>query len=732
MTFIHPVLLTGLLLAGLPILLHLIMRQKPKQLPFPAFRFLARKATSNRRRMRLRHLLLLLMRIGLVALMCLALARPRIFSERFNLLGDRPAAAIIIIDTSPSMGYTVAGRTRLDEAKARALELIDALPAASQFAVIDGAEPNANWLPSASAARERVTTRELAPNAAPMTDGIATAYRMFAELVGQMKEGDDLPPRFLYAITDRTPASWDVTRTTDLVAARDRVGEPNVEQIFVDVGLEKPVDVALTELRLARSVLPSNRPIVLPVVVQATGQDVETQVQCRIDGLPEVDTKPVKLTAGQAREVVFERRGLKPGLHRAEVLLATDDALTANNVLYITFEVGTPRPVLILCDRVADAQILVSAIKSKYVAEVRSPDDPLVRAVTPTELGKYTAVCLLNVSAPARAGLWEKLSRYISDGGGLAIFPGGEEMILSDYADKSIVPGTLKEVISDDAGAVLLEYQYQHPMMAPFRDYAQSFGDNPPRAFRYWSVVPNIGANVLVRYADDKRRPAILEYQFDAIKSKGRVLLFTTPFDNREDNRGRPWNDYNVDNWFGLVLANHALQYLGNESNVPELNFVSGRPVLVRFPPDVRPAAFSLVGPGITGADALVTRPEKGNELRLTQARLTGHYTVNTPDRSWSTGFSVNAPAEEFQLLPRVPADAIASVFGPDSIIAPGQAISMKDKLDQRYRQPLELFPWLMLILLMVFAVENYFANRFYRHEQATTPETTGRDTISA
>ncbi len=732
MTFIHPVLLTGLLLAGLPILLHLIMRQKPKQLPFPAFRFLARKATTNRRRMRLRHLLLLLLRIGLVALMCLALARPRIFSERFNLLGDRPAAAIIIIDTSPSMGYTVAGRTRLDEAKARALELIDALPPASQFAVIDGADVSANWLPSASAARERVTTRELASNALPVTDGMSTAYRMFAELVAQVKEGDDLPPRFLYAITDRAPASWDVTRTTDLVAARDLVGEPKVEQIFIDVGLEKPVDVALTELRLPRSVLPSNRPVTLPVVVQSTGQDVETQVQCRIDELPEVDSKPVKLTTGQAREVVFERRGLKPGLHRAEIRLATDDALTANNVLYVSFEVGTPRPVLILCDRVADAQTLVSAIKAKYVADVRSPDDPLVRALTPAELSKYTAVCLLNVSAPARAGLWEKLERYIADGGGLAIFPGGEEMILGDYADKSLVPATLSKLVTDDEGAVLLEYQYQHPMMAPFREYAQNFGDNPPRAFHYWSVEPTAGANVLVRYADANKRPAIVEASFDRANVRGRVLLFTTPFDNREDNRGRPWNDYNIDNWFGLVLANHALQYLGYETDVPELNFVSGRPVLVRFPPDVRPAAFSLVGPGITGADALLARPEKGNELRAMQAKQPGHYTVSTPDRSWSSGFSVNAPANEFQLVPRVPADAIAGVFGPDSIIAPGQAISMKDKLDQRYRQPLELFPWLMLILLVVFAVENYFANRFYRQEQATTPETTGRDTMSA
>jgi Aerotolerance regulator N-terminal len=729
MTFIHPALLTGLLLAGLPILLHLIMRQKPKQLQFPAFRFLARKATANRRRMRLRHLLLLLLRIGLVALMCLALARPRILSERFNLLGDRPAAAVIIIDTSPSMEYTVAGRTRLDEAKARAIELIESLPAGSRLAVIDCSEPGGNWLPSPSAARERVTSREIAPCAGPVTDGVATAYRMFAELAADKKDGDDVPPRFIYAVTDRTPACWDQTRSTDLSAMRDKLGEPKIEHVLVDVGLDKPVDVAITELRLQQTVIAANRPVILPVRVQATGQDVDSQVKCRIEGLADSDVKPLKLSAGQSKEVAFERRGLGVGLHRAEIRLATDDALLADNVLYATFEVGTPRPVLILCDRIAEANTLASAIKSKYPNVVKSPDDPLVRAMTPAELGNYRAVCLVNVSAPGRAGLWEKLERYVADGGGLAVFPGGNEMVISDYTDKPLMPGVFKGLITDDTGAVWMDYQYQHPVIAPFRDYAQSYTDNPPRAFRYWSVEPVAGTSVLLRYADAQHRPAILETTFDRKKTRGKVLLFTSPFDNRADNRGRPWNDYFVE-WDGLALANKALEYLCGDSEGPEFNFISGRSVVIKVPADVRPAAFNLVGPGITGGDALVPRPDKGNELRLPQAKASGHYTLSTPDRSWSTGFSVNAPAEEFQLLPRVPADAIASVFGPDSIIAPGQTISMKDKLDQRYRQPLELFPWLMLLLLLVFAVENYFANRFYRHEQTTATETADRDTM--
>src|SRR5262245_22344098 len=105
MTFIHPALLAGLALVALPVLLHLIMRQQPKHVLFPAFRFLQQRARTNQRKLRLRHLLLLLLRMLLIAAFCLALTRPRFFSDKLHIGGDQPIAAVLVIDTSPSMEY---------------------------------------------------------------------------------------------------------------------------------------------------------------------------------------------------------------------------------------------------------------------------------------------------------------------------------------------------------------------------------------------------------------------------------------------------------------------------------------------------------------------------------------------------------------------------------------------------------------------------------------------------
>lgn len=737
MTFIHPALLAGLALAAVPVILHLIMRQQPKRVPFPAFRFLARKATSNRRKLRLKHWLLLALRISMVALMCLALARPRIFSERLNLMGDRPAAAVVVLDTSLSMGYVAAGKTRLDDAKARALELLDTLPPGSRFAILDPAEPGGEWLPSLSAARERIATRELRATAGPLADPMTTAYRLFAELQREQPEGEEAAARFLYAVTDRTPASWDVGRNKDLAAARDRVGGPPIHHLLIDVGIDKPADVAITEVRLRPAIVPANKKLSIPVVIQAVGPDVDTQVQLRIDGLPDVEAKPVQLTDGQPKEVVFERRNLKPGVYQAEVSLGTADALVADNTQFVTFEVRPAQPILIFADRAEDARFLEMWLKGNYVCEVKTTVDPATRSMTAADLTKYRAVCLLSVAEPGRVGLWDKLEGYVVQGGGVAVFPGGEELIRDDYnrdgPAQRLVQAKFRQFLAPGGdGVVFTEYRYQHPLIAPFREWSLNpevrYDDNPPRTYRYWELAPATSAQVLLRYADEKRNPAIVEGGFDRAKVRGKVLTFTTPFDGRRDARDQPDNDY-LEWWFYQAIVNKTVQYLAGEAEDAELTHIAGRPVAVTVPPGVAGATFTLSGPGIAPADSVIPRPARGAHIRLTQPQFSGHYTLSTPDRSWKSSFSLNAPAGEFLLQPRVPVETIAEVLGPDAVLAPGQVASLKDKLDQHFRQPLELFPWLMLLLLILFAVENLFANRFYRRQRAT--EEAGAGTLS-
>lgn len=112
MSFLHPL---GLLLAGLaavPVLLHLLRRQTVQRIAFPALRYLRDAEQRTSRSLRLRDLLLLAARVGLLVLLAVAAARP--LAGRGDADDHAPTDVILLIDNSASMGRVLDGRTLLD------------------------------------------------------------------------------------------------------------------------------------------------------------------------------------------------------------------------------------------------------------------------------------------------------------------------------------------------------------------------------------------------------------------------------------------------------------------------------------------------------------------------------------------------------------------------------------------------------------------------------------------
>jgi hypothetical protein len=732
MSFIHPLLLGGIVLVGLPVLLHLIMRQQPKHLIFPAFRFLQLQLRTNQRKLRLRHLLLLLLRMLLIALMCLALARPRLFSDRFGGLGaDQAAAVVLVLDTSPSMEYTVAGKTRLDEAKARTLELLDELGEASRVAVLDTGEPGGEWAASPAAARERVRDLQIRAANRPVTDALDAAYALFVRSEGEEPAAEALP-RFVYVFSDRTPASWDNARLADLKQYRDRLPDPKPKCIYVDVGVEQPADLAVADIEVKPQVVAANQPVLLNVTVQATGQPYNTELLCRFDGDPIPERKPIDLKPGR-QVITFERRGLKVGFHQAEVMLATGDSLPFDNARFVTVEVREPRKVLVVCDEPAEAELWRKAVVNQklYQCDVKSAANGDVANLGANDLGAYRAVCLVSVRAPGALGseLWGKLEPYVAQGGGVAVAPGGPELDRTDYTSPAalrLLPGELVKLEASKNGAGLTGFLAQHGLAAEFRKWVADLGRVPPLAYLYWDVKPADGAALLFRYDDPEKRPALLERVSEHSNGRGKVLLFTTPMDRRTTEAADTRANNYMKDWYYFAAVNKAVRYLAGEAEDANFNHSAGSSVLVPLPLDRRFPTYTLQGPGLTGADTAVTRPENANELRLTQPKEAGQYTLTGGNREWVSQFSVNVPPAECVLLPRLGAEVVEELFGADSLVALGQNRPLRDALEGQLRQPVELFPWLMLLLLVVLAVENLLANRFYRQKPQVGGEAAG------
>ncbi len=112
MSFIHPLALLGLASAAIPAVLHLLQRRIPPELDFPPVRYLSAAERESARRLKLRHLLLLILRTALIVATVLAAARPLVPLRGGG--AHQPTAAVIILDNSPSSGAIVDGGLVLD------------------------------------------------------------------------------------------------------------------------------------------------------------------------------------------------------------------------------------------------------------------------------------------------------------------------------------------------------------------------------------------------------------------------------------------------------------------------------------------------------------------------------------------------------------------------------------------------------------------------------------------
>src|SRR6266852_6059303 len=76
MSFLTPLFLVGLAALAIPILIHLIQRERKRVVEFPSLMFLRRIPYQSVRRRRIRNWLLLLVRSAAVILIVAAFARP--------------------------------------------------------------------------------------------------------------------------------------------------------------------------------------------------------------------------------------------------------------------------------------------------------------------------------------------------------------------------------------------------------------------------------------------------------------------------------------------------------------------------------------------------------------------------------------------------------------------------------------------------------------------------------
>jgi len=725
LTFLTPLLLAGTALVAVPVVLHLVMRRKPVKHDFPALRFLRERAVANRRRLKLNHLLLLLVRMAALALLALALARPTLRGAGWLADAEGPVAAVFVFDTAPRMQLREANRSRLAQAAEMARVLFGKLPPMSKVAVVDTTGGPAAFSPTIAAATARIERLATATPGTTLPGAMAEGLRLL--------ESSQLARREMYVFTDCSRGAWSDAAPLDLATSH-----PDVSVLSIDVGAGTVRNFALESIELAGDVIAAGTPATLTVSASRSGPDasraVAVELLSRDGGYVRRAIKPVAWKEGATTQVTFEVAGLEPGVRQGRVVIDGTDDLEADDVRSFTIEVGRPARVLVAAPAPADrtgrfiAQAIAPAALAK-AGKARFDVLPIDIAQLETTPWEGIAGLVLVDPPPLPARTWELLREWVAAGHGLVVWLGpsaGDAASFNSDASRKVLGGGIVRVWrSPDGGNFLAPTALDHPVLAAFRRVGDAVPWQDFPVERHWEfavaadAAGDGGALPIAAYRNGL--PAILEHRVGA----GLVITVTTPA-SQAANDPDAWNTLatGFEPWPFVMLANETLRHVVDVAD--DRNIVAGRPAVLHVDRRDVPAAFVRTP---AGDDFPAAIDQSRGTITVTATQQPGNYVVRAGGEAggFAKGFSANLDAAATDVL-RLDDKLLQAVLGPAVRIARTEQELVRDVNLERVGA--ELSGWLLLLAAAVLAADWMLANRFYapRDEPAASGTATKAD----
>lgn len=669
MSLFNPWFLIGALAVVVPIVVHLVRRERARRVPFPSLMFLRHIPQKSLRRRRLHHPWLLALRCLALLLLSLAFARPFIPGEAVSG-GGQGRAVVILLDTSYSMQY---GR-RFERACEQVRSLITQADPKDRIALMTFAE-GYEIIHPLSSDRDALQAELASLQPTLQATNYISALRGAAHLLGGVPGREQV----VVLISDLQATGWDRSSEAFSLPARLRLidvaeGEsPNVACVHVSV--EPRVYTPKYEAKLlARLTNFSDQPRSVRVGLKLNDRLVDDQV--------------VRVDRWASSPVEFTGFNLLDGSNRITVELEPDP-LPLDNQFFLTIEKTERLTVLGLESAPGASFYLQHALAA-------SPHHPYALRVKPVsqiarpDLEKAGVVVLNDVSWLDAAQV-AQLRRWVERGGGLIIATGRRTPLsLFNQVLADLLPARLQgsRMLGGSAFELLTLIEPAHPLFAPFAS-GRSGNFSMARFYGYVQAAPKATARVLARWTSGD--PAVIESSLGS----GKVLLVTSSLDTS-------WNDLPLSPLY-VPLIHQMLRYLrpvearawyrlGETIHVPGAN--PDAPIPIDSPSEKR----------LTMDEGL---SEDGTRLR---ARENGFYRLRYPDRE--RYLAVNLDFRESDLR-KLNADEFVATFTGQGPL-PATAVRM-DSEDERPEEPepgRKLWWPVLLSALVSFILETVVAGR--------------------
>ncbi|HTW93992.1 MAG TPA: BatA domain-containing protein [Tepidisphaeraceae bacterium] len=692
--FLNAIMLAGIGGAVVPLVLHLLNRYRFRTVQWGAMMFLAGDDRRQTRRHRLRQIILLLIRMALVALLAVCLARPIVYSHWGA--EPAPAAVVILLDRSPAMGMTANRRSRMTRAEGAVTAILSTLQSGDEVTLVSlgevpGQEQEGGSTTDLAALADRVQAMNAGPALASVADGLERA----AEILG----GSDRTNRQIFIVCGKEASAWkDVDERFAESWRRRWPAAATPKIVVVAVGSQNAENVAVTGVRLAHPPALRGRATEVMAIVHNYGFDQRDRIPVNFRVAGKVVASTLVSVSGRS-EAIARQTVIFPeaGSHILSAQIP-QSGLPSDNVNELSLDVMDSLPVMIVGK--PDARFIAMALAPYQAAGRDGPD--LAHPVVMDAAGGAWTEQLQNFSVVVLADVpWlsvrqtQALEMYVYAGGGLLIAP-GDGVRAEDYNDSlyrdgtGLMPAMLQAPTpADGSGATTIE---RIDRVSPVFDF---LADQPaytpaPVIRRYFPATVGPGGEELASFRGG--RPFVVEGNF----GKGRVILVTTALDEN-------WGTLPLDSFF-LPFVQSMVSHLAAQPSARNLQL--GQTLVAHFDQPVE-GKVRVTMPG--GLPSVELAPQGGGNDWAVQylPGVSGEYDVvariNGQDRT--ERFVVRRPDGVSDLLPVGAAgwSGISRLLDCQVIDSPDGDVAAQ--FGGAARQ-WELWPWLLAMVIGLAVAE--------------------------
>ena len=543
MSLLNPFFLFGSLALAIPVLIHLVRREKSEIVHFSSLMFLLKVPKQAIRQQKIKNLLLMALRLLILALLVTAFARPYLTQNANPVAGTgNNRGIVLLLDNSYSMRYGM----NFDRLKTEARRRIDAMSSGDKMAMIAFNE-SATMLGQPSSdkgtLKAAIDTLEASYAGTRYYEAFTLADRVFSQMGSAQRQ--------LVIVSDFQRNGWNRS-------SRESVIGTDVKTEYLNLAVENPTNVGIDSVSIEPAVSFARTytgRVTARIHNHRKDQPVTVPISVSIND-KEAGRKTVMVAANGTTLAEFTGFDLPIGFSKGRVRIEADDPLKLDNDFLFALDRREKLSVLVVdAGRARQSFFLRQAYTS-------SPDLPYavtvtqLQSVTPEELGKHDVVVLNDVPRLSDS-VRNRLDELRKTGQGQLVILGenADTGWWNSYA-KLPVKTTQKIFVAKDRGrpsVALTTYDHNHSIFKPF-ETSTKLALNSAQFFAYVGMEARPGATVLAKFEDGS--PVIIE----SSKEDHGMLVFNSTVDNK-------WNDLPLKPSF-LPLFHEMVSYLSryNES----------------------------------------------------------------------------------------------------------------------------------------------------------------------